>query len=43
MCQLYDQHRAYLPDHVQDIVCKNPLPKVWKEYIEAKNKNKVIS
>ena len=38
MCQLYDQHRAYLPDHVQDIVCKKPPPKVWKAYIETKHK-----
>ena len=40
MCQLYDQHRIYLPEHVQDIICKKPLPKVWQEYIESKNKKK---
>ena len=43
MCQLYDHHRVYLPDHLQDIVCKKPLPKVWKVYIEPKKKKKGIS
>ena len=38
MFQLYDHHIFYLTEHIQDIVCKKPLPKVWQAYIEEKNK-----
>ena len=42
MFQLHAQHRVYVPDNLQNKICKKPSERVWNEYLESRYSNKVI-